>query len=145
MPRGRWREAWREGVTGGACPRRISRFLEPCLLLLLRDDASHGYDLVERLRQFGFAQGVMDISIVYRVLREMELRGWVTSEWDTAGSGPPRRVYNVTPDGAEYLHWWITDLRQTRDEIDRFLETYAQQEARRAPARAGEGTTDTSG
>ena len=41
----------------------------------------------------------------------MEEAGWVSSQWDTAGSGPPRRVYTVTLDGEEYLAAWINDLR----------------------------------
>ena len=114
---------------GGACPRRISRFLEPCLLLLLRNDATHGYNLIEQLQRFGFAPATLDMSVVYRVLREMEQEGWVVSEWDTAGSGPPRRVYRVTGDGEEYLSWWIADLRRTRDEIDRFIDAYSGREA----------------
>jgi poly-beta-hydroxybutyrate-responsive repressor len=126
------------GFGGGACPRRISRFLEPCLLLLLRGDATHGYNLLDALRQFGFDRGAADASVVYRVLREMEDGGWVSSQWDTTGSGPPRRVYSVTPDGEEYLAAWITDLRCTRDEIDQFIETYMRQEATRgAAAEAG--------
>jgi len=64
------------------------------------------------------------------MLREMEEAGWVLSEWDTAGSGPPRRVYHVTPNGEEYLAAWINDLRCTRDELDKFIETYTRQEAR---------------
>jgi poly-beta-hydroxybutyrate-responsive repressor len=120
------------GWQGGACPRRISRFLEPCLLLLLREDATHGYNLLDSLRQFGFAPGTVDASVVYRVLREMEDAGWVSSQWDTAGSGPPRRVYTVTPDGEEYLAMWVDDLRRTRDEIDQFIEMYTQQKAARS-------------
>jgi poly-beta-hydroxybutyrate-responsive repressor len=127
MPRGRWgREA---GFGGGACPRRISRFLEPCLLLLLRRDASHGYNLLEGLARFGFASGSVDASVVYRILREMEEAGWVSSQWDTSGSGAPRRVYSVTPDGEEYLAAWIHDLRCTRDEIDQFIDAYTLQES----------------
>jgi len=95
--------------------------------LLLREDATHGYNLLESLRQFGFAPGTVDASVVYRILREMEEAGWVSSQWDTAGSGPPRRVYSVTADGEEYLAAWIADLRSTRDEIDRFIEMYARQ------------------
>lgn len=136
MPRGRWGRGI--GFGGGACPRRISRFLEPCLLLLLREDATHGYNLLESLRQFGFAPGTVDASVVYRILREMEDSGWVSSQWDTAGSGPPRRVYSVTPDGEEYLAAWINDLRSTRDEIDRFIETYTRQEAARGSAKPGQ-------
>jgi len=112
---------------GGSCPRRISRFLEPCLLLLLREDATHGYNLLEALHRFGFTPGTVDASVVYRILREMEEAGWVSSQWDTAGSGPPRRVYQVTPSGDEYLAAWISDLRCTRDEIDQFIEAYIRQ------------------
>ena len=123
------RERRRRGADsgGGACPRRISRFLEPCLLLLLRRDANHGYNLLEELHPFGFAPGTVDASVVYRILREMEEAGWVSSQWDTAGSGSPRRVYQVTPHGNEYLAAWINDLRCTRDELDQFIETYTQQ------------------
>jgi PadR family transcriptional regulator, regulatory protein PadR len=127
MPRGRWGRGG--GFGGGACPRRIARFLEPCLLLLLRGDATHGYNLLDALSQFGFAPGTMDASVVYRILREMEDAGWVSSQWDTAGSGPPRRVYTVTQDGEAYLAAWISDLRCTRDEIDQFIETYERREA----------------
>lgn len=131
MPRRRWGGGWE----GGACPRRIARFLEPCLLLLLRGDASHGYNLAEELARFGFSSGTLDSSVVYRLLREMEADGWVISAWDTAGSGPPRRVYRVTPDGEEYLAAWINDLRCMRDEIDQFIETYTRQGAARGRAK----------
>lgn len=129
MPRGRWgREG---GFGGGACPRRIARFLEPCLLLLLREDAAYGYNLLDALRQFGFTRGTVDPSVVYRILREMEDAGWVSSQWDASSSGPPRRVYAVTADGEAYLAAWINDLRSTRDEIDQFIEAYTRQANRR--------------
>ena len=123
MPRGRG-----AGFGGGACPRRINRFLEPCLLLLLRGDANHGYNLLDALARFGFAPGTVDASVVYRILREMEDVGRVNSQWDTTGSGAPRRVYRVTAEGEAHLAAWINDLRCTRDEIDHFIETYTSQE-----------------
>ena len=109
----------------GVCPRRIFRFLEPSLLLLLREDPSHGYNLLDALRRFGFAEGSLDPSMVYRVLREMEQEGWVASEWDTRESGPPRRIYRVTPFGESYLSEWIEDLRAMKEELDRFLKAYS--------------------
>jgi len=117
--------------------------MEPCLLLSLRGDASHGYNLIDELAQFGFEPGSIDPSIIYRLLREMEGQGWVESEWDTTGSGPPRRVYAVTPAGEEYLARWIADLRCTRDEIDRFIALYdAGTPAPRQPAGAQAEDTD---
>jgi hypothetical protein len=41
-------------------PRRIQRFLEPCLLLLLHDNEIHGYELAEVLKPFGFEQNPVD-------------------------------------------------------------------------------------
>ena len=120
MPRGRRRG----GLTKGACPRRIDRFLESCLLLLLHCDEAHGYDLLEGLRQFGFAQNPVDSSTVYRMLRGLEDRGFVTSRWDTEGGGPARRLYRITEEGDRYLGWWVDDLRETDRVLHKFLETY---------------------
>jgi PadR family transcriptional regulator PadR len=132
MPRGR---RWRRGRKGspqmavgtaGAWAQSISRFVEPCLLLLLHRGDSHGYDLLERLKEFGFAEDTVDSSVVYRYLRAMEERGFVTSTWDTEGVGPPRRVYRLTAEGDQYLAWWISGLQETRNVLDRFLQAYEE-------------------
>jgi PadR family transcriptional regulator PadR len=123
MPGGRRRgRRWR----ARAWAQRIIRFVEPCLLLLLHRDDSHGYDLLERLEEFGFAEDTVDSSVVYRSLRELENRGFVASTWDTEGGGPPRRVYQLTPQGDQYLAWWIGGLRETRNVLDRFLQAYEE-------------------
>jgi PadR family transcriptional regulator PadR len=121
MPGGR---RWRGRGQGRPCAHRISRFVEPCLLLLLHQGDSHGYDLVERIENLGLRQEMVDSSVAYRYLREMEERGFVTSTWETEGSGPPRRVYQLTAEGDQYLAWWIAGLRETRTVLDRFLEAY---------------------
>lgn len=121
MPYGR---RWRGGQPQEACPRRINRFLEPCLLLLLHCDEGHGYDLLEGLKQFGFDQNPVDSSTVYRMLRGLEERGFVTSRWDTDNAGPARRVYQVTEDGDRYLAWWVNDLRETDRVLHHFLGRY---------------------
>ena len=108
----------------GAAPRRIERFLEPCLLLLLHCQEAHGYELLEGLKQFGFARNPVDSSTVYRMLRGLEERGFVTSRWDTEGVGPARRLYQITEEGDRYLGWWVGDLRETDLVLHNFLEMY---------------------
>lgn len=122
MPRGGRR--WRGGQRGDACPRRINRFLEPCLLMLLHYNEAHGYELLEGLKQFGFEQNPVDSSTVYRMLRELEKRGLVTSRWDTGGAGPARRLYRLTEEGDHYLAWWVDDLRETDRVLHHFLQRY---------------------
>ena len=122
MPVGRRR--WRGGQQPDACPRRINRFLEPCLLLLLHCDEAHGYELLEGLKPYGFEQDPVDSSTVYRKLRGLEERAFVTSRWDTGSAGPARRLYRITKEGDRYLAWWVADLRETDRVLHHFLKRY---------------------
>jgi PadR family transcriptional regulator PadR len=122
MPRGGRR--WGGGGARRGSPWRIYRFVQPCLLLLLHRRHSHGYDLIERLGQFGLGESIVDSSMVYRYLREMEAEGLIISDWDTEGTGPPRRVYRLTPQGDEYLARWVAGLRETKRTLEGFLSAY---------------------
>jgi len=101
-------------------------FLQPCLLVMLHRSQAHGYNLLNGLDEFGFRPGQKDPSLVYRALREMEAAGLVTSEWDDDSRGPQRRVYSITPEGAQHLAEWVTDLNRTRQEIDYLMVAYEQ-------------------
>jgi PadR family transcriptional regulator PadR len=120
----RYGRRWRNGQPQEACPRRIHRFVEPCLLMLLRDNEAHGYELLEGLKQFGFEQNPVDSSTVYRFLHSLEKRGHVTSRWDTSSGGPARRLYQITEEGNGYLAWWVDDLRETDRMLHYFLDVY---------------------
>lgn len=98
-------------------------YLRPCLLLLLREHADHGYDLVDRLAPLGL--GDEDSGSVYRALRSLEHDGLVRSRWDRSAAGPVRRTYDLTADGLADLVSWVQALEQTRGELDYFLYRYA--------------------
>ena len=107
----------------GRRTRRGARLIEPVLLLLLHEGLAHGYALLDKLPEYGL--GHVDPSAVYRALRDMEEREWVTSVWDEHKTqGPPRRVYQLTDQGDEALARWIQDLEQTRTHIDHVIESY---------------------
>jgi PadR family transcriptional regulator PadR len=100
--------------------------LEPALLLILHRGPAHGYTMIEQLADFGLDD--TDPSAIYRTLRDMEDRGWVTSSWETEQTqGPPRRVYQTTGLGDEVLGWWAQDVRETTQIIDRLLASYSRQ------------------
>ena len=120
----RYRRRWRDGQPQEACPRRIHRFVEPCLLMLLRDHEAHGYELLEGFEQFGLEQNPVDSSTVYRFLRDLEERNLVTSRWDTGGAGPARRLYQIAEEGTGCLACWVDDLRETGRMLQGFLELY---------------------
>lgn len=102
---------------------RVHGFIQPWLLLLLLQEPSHGYELMERLHQDEAVPDV-DPGLLYRTLRQMEDAGFVSSSWDTEGRGPARRLYQVTPEGVDHLHAWAARIERTRKRLDRFLAEY---------------------
>jgi poly-beta-hydroxybutyrate-responsive repressor len=102
---------------------RIERFVEPAVLLLLAAGPCHGYDLKERLATLAGGDGA-DVANLYRLLRQLELEGIVRSSWDTAGSGPARRVYRLTRPGRRLLDVWANELRRLEAATEAFVATY---------------------
>ena len=108
---------------GGFGKRRGRNLLRPTLLFLMHQGPAHGYDLVDRLRSFGIED--IDPSLIYRALRDMEEEGSIQSTWNEEKTqGPPRRVYTLTAEGNDSLHFYIEDLQTTRSRIDQLLQAY---------------------
>ena len=107
--------------------RRMLGFLQPCLLVQLYEQDSHGYDLLQGLGEFVKNAEEYDPSVIYRVMRDMESEGWVDSYEGTVSRGPKRRVYRLNPEGKKRMERWISDLQKARDEIDNLLAVYSRQ------------------
>ena len=106
-----------------SAPNGLPRnWLMPVLLLLLREWSSYGYDLIEKAAAFGFA--ALNPGTLYRVLRQMENEGMVSSAWDTSGQGPARRVYSITEAGEAYLKLWAGSLEQYQRLMESFFRLY---------------------
>ena len=105
-------------------PTLPRNFLRPCILLLLREQPAHGYDLLERLRPLGFLRD--DPGRLYRALRSLEAEGLVRSAWEGSDSGPDRRVYELTRAGMEELHRGAKAIDETRRALQAFLGRYEE-------------------
>jgi len=93
-------------------------YLRPCLLLLLAEGTSHGYELLDQMAELGMDRS--DPGRVYRCLRAMDEEGLVHSTWEPSAVGPARRTYTVTDEGHEWLHV----LAGSVADVSRALETY---------------------
>jgi DNA-binding PadR family transcriptional regulator len=100
----------------------LYRFVEPVLLFLLkRKGRSYGYELANDLRACALTDAEIEVAALYRTLRQLEVNGCVTSEWDVEGSGPARRVYVLTAHGEEHLQEWATVLDHMSRSMKRFI------------------------
>lgn len=121
MPRGSAR-----GCRGMGPMRGGTMFLQTCILVLLQKHKDYGYSLANDLAQFGFNPGSIDISIIYRALRGLEIQGLVSADWDEKSMGPQRRVYEITPRGTEALASLMNELSERKHEIEALEEVYGQ-------------------
>ena len=108
---------------------RVERFVEPSVLLLLRERPLHGYELIERLPEVA-GEGRIDVGNLYRLLRSLEAEGLVSSEWSAELPGPAKRTYELTDEGRLLLDRWAEALRQAQIDVQGFLDRYDQDERR---------------
>ncbi|MBE3519564.1 MAG: helix-turn-helix transcriptional regulator [Firmicutes bacterium] len=116
--------------------------MEPCLLLLLSETPSHGYDLISKLVEFGFSRD-QDPGMVYRTLRRLEEQGMIRSNWAVSGTGPARREYVVTDEGREYLRAWAETIRNNIETLSLFLERFRKLDS--SSTQAGSNPTGSEG
>lgn len=102
---------------------RVERFVEPALLLILRDGPTHGYELADNLAEMLPAERI-DMGNLYRMLRALEADGIVESEWREGLPGRNRRTYRLTEPGQSLLDTWAEALGEANETITAFLGRY---------------------
>ncbi len=105
--------------------------LVPYVLLAIQAEQAHGYLIEQYLRGLGLAQ--VQLSTLYRTLRQLERQGLVTSTWEAGPGGPARRTYALTHAGEAWLRAGASALEAYRSAIDAFFGAYAG--PRKKPAR----------
>lgn len=101
---------------------RPRNWAEPVILVMLRQWNSYGYELMERITEFGLE--AMNPGTLYRALKQLEKKGAVKSTWETLEGGPARRVYSITDVGEAYLGFWVVALEQYQRNVDAFFRLY---------------------
>ncbi|WP_169166307.1 PadR family transcriptional regulator [Cellulomonas taurus] len=71
------------------------------VIAALTEAESYGYQLVDRLRAAGLAE--LTTGTVYPVLNRLEREGRISSRLVPSPSGPARKYYRPTDDGADAL------------------------------------------
>ncbi len=105
--------------TNGTLPRH---YLKPCLLLLLAEGPSHGYELLEQVRRMGIKGA--EPGGLYRYLRAMEKEEMVSSWWEPSQAGPARRTYALTETGRQAMRASVEALRDVHQLLGGVLQRY---------------------
>ena len=87
-------DEWRSQIKRGT--------LEFCILAMIAHAPCYGYDIICRLEQLPILAAKE--STIYPLLRRLLKEGYLSSFWQETSEGlPPRKYYNITDSGREYL------------------------------------------
>lgn len=93
--------------------------LELCVLAILANRATYGFDLIRRLSE---VDGVVATEgAVYPLLARLRRQGRVETRWRESQSGPPRRYYRLSDSGALSLRVLKAEWQAFRDAVDATL------------------------
>lgn len=108
----------------GGAPGKQNRHLPAFILLFLSEGDVHGGALWNRISDIMPTRWEVDSGAIYRVLRDLEERGCLTSYWNTDESGPAKRRYHLTAKGLAELDLWYQDICLRKKNLEYFIDKY---------------------
>ena len=90
-----------------------------CLLAVIAEEPSYGYEMVRKLESRGLA--LVGEGTIYPLLSRLQRQGLVESFVRESSGGPPRKYYRIAQDGETRLGDWIEEWRTLSDGVDRIV------------------------
>lgn len=90
--------------------------LEGCILQIIRQEETYGYEIAARLEQFGF-RGAKE-GTLYPLLVRLEKKGMITATFRPSPLGPSRKYYSISPAGMQLLQ----EFRESWAEVSAAVE-----------------------
>jgi PadR family transcriptional regulator PadR len=84
--------------------------LEYCILSVLSRDSCYASDIIKELKE---AKVIVVEGTLYPLLTRQKNAGLLSYRWEESQQGPPRKYYELTPEGKEYL----ADLDRSWEEL----------------------------
>lgn len=82
--------------------------LDMCLLALIAEEPSYGYEMVDKLERRGLE--LVSEGSIYPTLSRLQKAGLIEGYFvETDGSGPPRKYYRIATPGEGQLARWVEE------------------------------------
>jgi len=80
------------------------------VLSLLQIRPMYGLEIKKEIESSTQGKMTLGVSTIYPLLRRLEKRGLVESDWERTTQGPPRAYYQTTPAGREVLRRYLEEV-----------------------------------
>ena len=93
--------------------------LDMCLLALIAEEPSYGYEMVDKLQGRGLA--LVSEGSIYPLLSRLQKKGYIEGYFVESTGGPPRKYYRIAPPGRVRLDEWATEWRRLASGVEQVL------------------------
>lgn len=94
--------------------------LEGCILKVIEAEETYGYEIVSKLREFGFEDAKE--GTIYPILLRLEKKDLIASTYKKSPLGPKRKYYRLTEKGDELLLDFVENWNQVKNTVDTILK-----------------------
>jgi len=98
----------------------LKGLLEGCILKIICNNETYGYEICERLTQFGFKE--ITEGSVYPILIRLEKKKLIYSVMKPSPLGPMRKYYFLTEEGKTELVDFVDTWKEIMGNIENVLE-----------------------
>jgi len=94
--------------------------LEGCILKVISCEQTYGYEISERLKEYGF----VDISegTIYPLLLRLERNGLITAQYRESPLGPKRKYFALSPAGEEELRTFCSNWKELEKAVNTLFQ-----------------------
>lgn len=93
--------------------------LDMCLLSIIDEEASYGYEMVSKLRERGL--DLASEGSIYPLLSRLQKQGMIEGYLVQSSEGPARKYYRMSAQGREALDEWRHEWRHFSRSVDAVL------------------------
>jgi PadR family transcriptional regulator PadR len=94
--------------------------LEMCLLSVIQEEASYGYEMVSKLRDRGL--DLASEGSIYPLLSRLQKQGMIEGYLVQSSEGPARKYYRMSSAGRETLKTWLAEWHEFSRSVDAVIE-----------------------
>src|ERR1700761_4718104 len=106
-------------VDTGRRTQLLRGVLDLCLLAVMDEGRTYGYEMTKRLKARGLS--IVGEGSIYPLLGRLEREGLVNTHRAASNGGPPRKYYRASPRGRRALAEGVRAWRDVRGEVDAVL------------------------
>lgn len=93
--------------------------LDMCLLSLIEEEATYGYEMVSKLRDRGL--DLASEGSIYPLLSRLQKQGMIEGYLVQSPAGPARKYYRMSDDGRRVLEQWRKEWDDFSTAVDAVL------------------------